>query len=442
MENKGNNIRFEYENKPVARSKAETKTGRILLIILVALLCLTIGVSAGIAGVGYFLAVNDVDVQAVLTGTYETPEPIVEVREIETVVEKVIENEVVKRVEVIDSSTDSPVTAIAEKVIPSIVSIRITYPYTNYFFNMQREGSGEGSGIIIDKEGYILTNNHVIESALDGVSNELYESATIKVYISDRTDQPYNATVVGRDSITDLAVLKIEADNLTAIEIGDSDNINVGDLAVAIGNPGGMIYMGSVTSGIISGLNRELSDEGGSTSNGEDLNLIQTDAAINPGNSGGALVNSSGKLIGINTLKIVSEGYEGLGFAIPVNKAMEIVGELRDQGYISRGKPNLGVTISPEYDAAAADEAGTPEGLLIVAVGTMSPAEEAGLKVGDIIYSINGVRVKTFDELVTEKEKYIPGEEIIVTIYRETPSETEAGGYFFDLPLILGEANY
>lgn len=356
--------------------------------------------------------------------------------------EKIIENEVVKKIEVIDSSTDSPVAAIAEKVIPSIVSIRITFPYTNYFFNSQREGSGEGSGIIIDEDGYIITNNHVIESALNGISNELYESATIKVYLPDRIDQPYDATVVGRDSITDLALLKIEADNLAAIEIGDSDNINVGDLAVAIGNPGGMIYMGSVTSGIISGLNRELTDEGGSAVNGENLNLIQTDAAINPGNSGGALVNSSGELIGINTLKIVSEGYEGLGFAIPVNKAMEIVTELRDQGFISRGKPNLGVIISPEYDATAADEAGTPEGLLILEVGAMTPAEEAGLREGDIIYSINGVRVKTFDELVTEKEKYLPGEEIIVTIYRETPSETEAGGQFFDLPVVLGEANY
>ena len=132
MENNQNNIRFEYENKPVARSKAETRSGRILLIVLVAFLCLTIGASAGIAGIGYFLSVNDVDVQSILAGNYEPPEPTVEVRE----VEKIIENEVIKRVEVIESTTDSPVTAIAEKVIPSIVSVRITFPYTNYFFNM------------------------------------------------------------------------------------------------------------------------------------------------------------------------------------------------------------------------------------------------------------------------------------------------------------------
>jgi serine protease Do len=397
-----------------------------------------IGASAGIAGIGYFLSVNEVDVPSLLAGTYEPPEKTVEVREIETV----IENEVVKRVEVVESTTDSPVAAIAEKVIPSIVSVRITFPYTNYFFNMEREGSGEGSGIIVSEDGYIITNNHVIESALIDNSNELYESSTIKVFLYDDTENPLDAVVVGRDVITDLAVLKIEADNLTPIDIGDSDAINVGDLAVAIGNPGGMMYMGSVTSGIISGLNRELYDQSNGGNNGESLNLIQTDAAINPGNSGGALVNSRGELIGINTLKIVSEGYEGLGFAIPVNKAMEITNELRDQGYISRGRPNIGILISREYDAEAAEAAGTPEGALIAEVGALTPAETAGLKVNDIITAINGVRVKTYEELLAEKEKYIPGDEIIITVYRKSPDPNEAGGRYFDLPLILGEANY
>lgn len=438
MDNKGNNIKFEYENKPVARSRAETRTGRILLIVLVAFLCLTIGASAGVAGIGYFLAVNDVDVQSLIAGNYlpATQEP--EVREVETI----IENEIVKRVEVIDSTTDSPVAAIAEKVIPSIVSVRITFPYTNYFFNLEREGSGEGSGIIISEDGYILTNNHVIEAALQGSTNELYESSTIQVYLYDNTDKPINATVVGRDVISDLALLKIEADNLTAIDIGDSDEINVGDLAVAIGNPGGMMYMGSVTSGIISGLNRELYDQSNGAANSESLNLIQTDAAINPGNSGGALVDSSGNLIGINTLKIVSEGYEGLGFAIPVNKAMEVVEELREQGFVSRGRPNFGILISKEYDAAAAEAAGTPEGALIAEVGSLTPADEAGLKVDDVITAINGVRVKTYEELLAEKEKYVPGDEVIVTVYRTSPDPNEAAGRYFDLPLILGEANY
>ncbi len=438
MDNSKNNIRFEYENKPVARSKAETRTGRILLIVLVSFLCLAIGASAGVAGIGYFLAVNDVDVQSLLAGNYEVPVSEVEVRE----VEKIIENEVVKRVEVIESTTDSPVAAIAEKVIPSIVSVRTTFPYTNYFFNMEREGSGEGSGIVISEDGYILTNNHVVEAALQESTNELYESSAIQVYLYDNVEEPLNAVVVGRDVISDLALLKIESNNLVPIDIGDSDAINVGDLAVAIGNPGGMMYMGSVTSGIISGLNRELYDQNNGSGNSESLKLIQTDAAINPGNSGGALVNSRGQLIGINTLKIVSEGYESLGFAIPVNKAMEVVKELREQGFVSRGKPNIGILVSREYDSAAAEAAGTPEGVLISEVGALTPAEEAGLKVDDIITAINSVRVKTYEELLTEKEKYIPGDEVIVTVYRKSPDPNEAAGRYFDLPLILGEANY
>lgn len=438
MEEKQNNIRFEYENRPVARSKAETKAGRIMLVILVSLLCLALGTSAGIAGVGYFLAVNDVDVQSLLAGNYQTAEPAKEVSNNAAVVQ----NEVIKRIEVVDSTTASPVAAIAEKVIPSIVSVRITYPYTNPFFNLEREGAGEGSGIIISDDGYILTNNHVVEAALNGTSNELYGTSTIKVYISDRTDEPVDAVVIGRDVITDLALLKIQANNLVPIDIGNSDEINVGDLAVAIGNPGGMVYMGSVTAGIISGLNREVYDEGTANDSTEKLKLIQTDAAINPGNSGGALVNSAGELIGINTLKIVSTGYEGLGFAIPVNKAMEIVNELKSNGFISRGKPNIGVIVSPDYTSETALAAGTPEGVLVVSVGVMTPAEEAGLKPNDIITEINGVRVKTFEAMVAEKEKYLPGDEVVITLYRANTAEGQEGGDYLELSLILGEANY
>ncbi len=438
MDNEGKNIKFEYENKPMVRSKAETKTGKIMLIVLVAFLCLAIGLASGIAGVGYFLAVNKVDVQSILTGNYATAEPVIEIYETETTIEK----ETIKRVEIVESSTNSPVAAIAEKVIPSIVSVRVTFPYTNYFFNMEREGAGEGSGIIISEDGYILTNNHVVEAALQENSNEKYESSTIKIYLIDRIDEPIDAVVVGRDAISDLALLKIEAENLVAIDIGDSDNINVGDLAVAIGNPGGMMYMGSVTSGIISGLNRELYDQSNGAGNSERLNLIQTDAAINPGNSGGALVDSGGNLIGINTLKIVSQGYEGLGFAIPVNKAMEVVDELKGQGYVSRGKPNIGISVSTEYDAATAEAAGTPDGVLITSVGALSPAEEAGLKMGDVITKINGKRVKSYEELAVEKDKYLPGDEIIVSIFRLSELETESGGRYFDLPLVLGEADY
>ncbi len=424
----------EYEKNQKRKDRSQ-KTNRALLITLVVFLSLVLGFSTGVAGIGYFLSVNDIDIRSIFDGQ-ESREDGSSANDSQDTPK----NEIINRVEIIESETASPVEAIAEKVIPSIVGIRITYPYTNYFFGFQNEGIGEGSGIIISEDGYIVTNNHVIENAVMENTNRKYDSASINVYVNDETDTPYEAEIIGRDIVTDLALLKIDASGLTPVEIGDSGNLKVGELAVAVGNPGGMMYMGSVTSGIISGLNREIYDTTADANNEERLNLIQTDAAINPGNSGGALVNSEGKLIGINTLKIVSTGYEGLGFAIPVNKAMEIVDELRESGFVSRGKPNIGVSISTEYNEEAAGEAGYPEGALIVRVGPFTPAEEAGLKEGDIITKVNGVRIKTFDDLAAEKNKYEPGEEITMTVFR--PDETTEGGTYIDIPLVLGDANY
>lgn len=426
---------YEEYDKNEKRKDRRQKTNRALLITMVVFLTLVLGVSTGIAGVGYFLSVNDVDIKSIITGQ--------STQESEGLANGLQEDpgkEIVKRIEIINSEAASPVTAIAEKVIPSIVGIRITYPYTNYFFGYKNEAVGEGSGIIISKDGYIVTNNHVIENAVVDNSNIKYDSASIKIYIYDQTDKPYEAQIIGRDAVTDLALLKIDASGLNPIEIGDSSELKVGELAVAVGNPGGMMYMGSVTDGIISGLNREIYDTTVSNQNKEELKLIQTNAAINPGNSGGALVNSEGKLIGINTLKIVSTGYEGLGFAIPVNRAMEIVNELKEKGIVSRLKPNIGVSISTEYNKNAAEAAGYPEGALIVKVGPFTPAEEAGLEINDIITKINGIRVKNFNELDVEKNKYKPGEEIIVTVYR--PTKISDGGTYIDIPLVLGDANY
>ncbi|MBN1623054.1 MAG: trypsin-like peptidase domain-containing protein [Clostridia bacterium] len=412
------------------------KSTQVIIVLLAVFLSLVIGISAGVAGVGYFLSANDVDVKGILLGEYNNSKNVF-TGEQGTAEES---SGIIKKVEIIQSESDSPVAAIAEKVIPSIVSIRVTFPYTNFFFN-QTEGVGEGSGIILSEDGYIVTNNHVIEDALQGSSNIKYDSATIKVFISDQLDTPYDAEVVGRDSVTDLAVLKINAPGLIPIEIGNSDEIRVGDLAVAIGNPGGMMYMGSVTAGIISGLNRELYDESDSQYEEESLKLIQTDAAINPGNSGGALVDSTGRLIGINTVKIVSTGYEGLGFAIPVNKVIETVESLKTDGLVSRGRPNIGVTVSSDYTAEVAEEQGLPLGVMVTEVGAFSPADNAGIKVNDIITEFNGVRVQNFDELVEQKNEYVPGDEVTITVYRlvdEDGDEWES----LELTLILGEANY
>ena len=417
------------ENNHENNRKPRLKSTQVIMVLLAVFLSLVIGLSAGVAGVGYFLSANDVNVKGILQGEYS-----------EANYKYTGDNGIVKKVEIVQSESASPVAAIAEKVIPSIVSVQITFPYTNFFFN-ETEGKGEGSGIVLSEDGYIVTNNHVIEEAMQGSSNVKYDSATIKVYVYGQLDKPYDAEVVGRDAVTDIAVLKIDAPNLVPIDVGNSDEIKVGDLAVAIGNPGGMMYMGSVTAGIISGLNREIYDETNSQYENESLNLIQTDAAINPGNSGGALVDSAGRLIGINTVKIVSTGYEGLGFAIPVNKVIETVDALKANGLVSRGRPNIGVTISAEYTAEIAEQQGLPEGAMVTEVGAFSPADKAGIKANDIITEFNGVRVKSFDELAEQKNTYSPGDEVSITVYRKI-GDTDDAWKTIELTLILGEANY
>ncbi len=320
------------------------------------------------------------------------------------------ESEFTKRV-VIEKS-DSPVSEIAEKVSPSIVGIRITAKIKDFFFG-ETEGTGEGSGIIIDEEGYILTNYHVIENALDSTTNKLSNSAKIEVFLATQKDKPFEAEVIGTDWRTDLAVLKINANGLVMVQKGDSDKLRVGELAVAIGNPGGLEYMGSVTVGVISGLNRTIQSE-----NGKEFKLIQTDAAINPGNSGGALVNSEGKIIGINSIKIVAQGYEGLGFAIPINDAMKIAESLIEFTYV-KGRPLFGVMVDRNFNEDMAKYYKVPAGILVQEVMPFTGAYKAGVKVNDIITEIDGVRVKTLDEMNEVKNKKAPGDTVTVKIYRD-----------------------
>jgi serine protease Do len=317
--------------------------------------------------------------------------------------------EVYKKIEITQS--DTPVTAIAEKVSPSIVGIRSTSTAQDFFFGV-REVPGEGSGIIIRSDGYIMTNNHVIESALEAGSNNLSRGSKIEVVLPNQIDKPYPATVVGRDAKTDLAVIKIDIEGLPAAELGNSDELKVGELAVAIGNPGGLEYMGSVTVGVISGLNRKIKTE-----DGKEFNLIQTDASINPGNSGGALVNSKGQVIGVNTIKIAATGFEGLGFAIPVNKAKEVTDSLIEHKYV-KGRPFLGVSIDPRFDERIANQYDVPMGLLVADVVPLSGAYKAGVQRGDIITKFDGKEVKSFEELEEVKNKHKPGDVVEVEVYR------------------------
>jgi serine protease Do len=332
---------------------------------------------------------------------------------------------VLKKIEI--EKSDSPVSAIAEKVSPSIVGIRVTSARAQDFFGFDTQQSGgEGSGIILKSDGYIMTNNHVIADAMDTTTNTQSKGAKIEVILPSQKNKPYIAKVIGRDAKTDLAVLKIEATDLPAAELGNSDDLKVGEMAVAIGNPGGLEFMGSVTVGVISGVNRTISAEDNS-----ELKLLQTDASINPGNSGGALVNSKGQVIGVNSAKIVAQGFEGLGFAIPINKVKEITDSLMQFQYV-KGRPLLGVTIDQRFTAEVAKEYKVPMGLLVEDVSVFSGADKAGVKKNDIIVKFDGKAVKAFSELENLKNKHKPGDTVEMEVYR--------GGKYLKLKVVLGES--
>lgn len=298
------------------------------------------------------------------------------------------------------TQTDSPVVAIAAKAGPSIVGVKVSY-MTQSFFGTQ-EADEEGSGIIYSQDGYIITNYHVIESAINN------NTAVVAISIPN-DEKTYEAKIIGGDEATDLAVVKIDKTGLTPAEFGESSKLNVGELAVAIGNPLGQEFAGSVTVGYISALNREI------TTDGRTYNLVQTDAAINPGNSGGALVNSTGQVIGINTVKISVTGVEGLGFAIPIDDAMPIIKELIENGKIVR--PYIGIS-GIDLDEMTAKRNNLVKGIYVAQVLNGSPAKEAGIQKGDVIVKFEGTETITMQKLNQIKNTKKIGDTVTITVNR------------------------
>lgn len=298
--------------------------------------------------------------------------------------------------------------AVANKVLPSIVGITVEYK-VNSMFGGSSTASGAGSGIIVSSDGYILTNNHVVNSSSSSSYYQITEATNVKVKLYN-DDTEYDATVVGSDSQTDLAVIKINKDGLTAAELGDSDSVQVGEFAMAIGNPLGL--QSSISCGIISAKNREVQDSDTRTT----YKLIQTDAAINSGNSGGALVNADGKVIGINTLKLSGTGVEGIGFAIPINSTIPVYNELKTNGKIAR--PFIGIT-GIDIDEAKAKQYNLVEGIYIKSIDNFSAAEKAGLKIGDVIIEANGNKIKTMEELNNIKNTLKIGDKMTLKVNRD-----------------------
>ena len=322
------------------------------------------------------------------------------------------------------SSADSlTIPEIVEKAMPSAVGISSTFTYTQqtssrgFGFGGMRGNSqpttetvsATGSGIVMSKDGYIITNAHVIYDTES--EYQMGKATSVKVVMGENHDIEYEAEIVGYDIQTDLAVLKIDAENLTPAEFGNSDDLKVGELVVAIGNPLGFELYGTTTCGIVSAKNREVQLED------RTMTLIQTDAAINSGNSGGMLLNSKGQVIGINSMKMSSSygsaSVEGLGFAIPISDAEEIIMSLIQNGYVT-GRPQLGIT-GKTLTEDEADFYNLPQGVYVYSVAENNKVD---LQKGDVITAIDGVEIKTMDELNEQKNKHKAGETVTLRVSR------------------------
>ena len=305
---------------------------------------------------------------------------------------------------------------VAAKVLPSVVGIEVEYKVNSFFSKNSGSATAEGSGVIISEDGYILTNNHVISSSSSSSYYELGDATSIKVYLyNDET--PYLATIVGKDEQSDLAVVKIEKDGLTAAELGDSSSIQVGEWCMAIGNPLGM--KSSVTTGTISAVNREVTEE-----DGQVLNVIQTCAAINSGNSGGALVNSQGQVIGINTMKASGTGIEGVGFAIPINTTKSIYSDLINYSKVKRAYLGIsGIDITDEI-IKSNPKLNLVKGIYIKTIEDFSSAEKGGLQVADIIVKVDNKDVSSLQELKEYVQSKNIGDTIEITYIRNSKTKT------------------
>lgn len=307
---------------------------------------------------------------------------------------------------VLTGARNTAVVRAAKLVGPSVVGITSKTYGQDQFNRVVEVAEGVGSGVIIRKDGYIVTNYHVIANATDN-----------QVIVSFADGKSVDGKVVGKDPSTDLAVVKVEVNSELPIAVlGNSDELQVGEPAIAIGNPLGLEFQGTVTAGVISALHRTIDVES------QRFPLIQTDAAINPGNSGGALVDADGHLIGINSAKIAHEGIEGIGFAIPINEAKPIIEELIKNGVVKR--PYLGLRGIDKETASKYGVAVKGEGITVIQIDTTGPAYREGIRPGDIIQAIDGNQIRSMIELKKALDDYKPGQVVSIAILRNDTAFT------------------
>ena len=360
--------------------------GKVIALMLVAAL---LGGALGAGGVLLLSPAGNSGSSQVLKG--ERPSTVIDVATIDT------------------SKQLSPAEVYAQNVASTV---GITTSVTTNYFGFTTTSAASGSGFVLSDDGYILTNYHVIEN-----------STSIKVTMYDGNS--YDAELIGYDESNDIAVLMVDAENLSPVVLGDSGNLNVGDSVVAIGNPLGELTF-SLTAGVVSALDREVTLSGNVT-----MELIQTDCAINSGNSGGALFNLYGEVIGITNAKYSSSGsgasIDNIGFAIPINSVMNIVESIIEKGYIA--KPYIGVSVTSV--SSETQSYGLPKGAAVKAISEDSPAEKAGLQINDIITEANGTAIESSDDLVRLVGDLYDGAELKLTVYRQ--------GETVELTVIVGE---
>lgn len=370
----------------VGRKKKDFPWGRVIALMLVAAL---LGGALGAGGMLLLAPSGSSRSSQILEGT--RPNSSIDVATIDT------------------SKEMTPAEVYAQNVASTV---GITTSVTTNFFGFTTTSAASGSGFIFSDDGYILTNYHVVEN-----------STAVKVTMYDGSS--YDAELIGYDESNDIAVLKIEAENLSPVVLGDSDNLHVGDSVLAIGNPLGELTF-SLTAGVVSALDREITLSGNVT-----MELIQTDCAINSGNSGGALFNRYGEVVGITNAKYSSSGsgasIDNIGFAIPLNNVLNIVESIIEKGYIA--KPYIGVSVASV--SSETQSYGLPKGAAVKVVNEDSPAEKAGLAINDIITEANGVPIEGSDDLVQLVGSLYDGAELKLSVYRQ--------GETLEITVIVGE---
>ena len=398
-----NNTNYDYRNIPYSnvsrqydpRIISPKKTrGSAAKVVALALCCSLVGGAAGAGGfAAYDLFRNNSDA--------DLPTEITEALNVSAVNVGEREDTTIKKVSV-DTSKELSAAEIYAANVNSTVGI--TTSVTTNFFGQQTQQAASGSGFILTADGYIVTNHHVVEDA---------ESIKVTTY----DNNSYEAKLIGYDENNDVAVLKVDAKDLTPVVIGNSDNMNVGDSVVAIGNPLGELTF-SLTTGAVSALNRNVTIENTA------MTLIQTDCAINSGNSGGALFNSHGEVIGITNAKYSSSGrsssssIDNIGFAIPMNSVYGIVTSIIEKGYID--KVYIGVSVSSASSSRRNNSSGNNvQGLVVESVVKDSPAEEAGLETGDIITALDGEKLTISSELSSMLSKHNSGDTVTLTVIRD-----------------------